>query len=69
MKDLGSQYLSASAGSGKTFALSRRYCRLVMAGARPETICALTFTRAATREIFAAVVERLLNHEVESAPG
>ena len=69
MKDLSSQYLSASAGSGKTFALSRRYCRLVMAGARPETICALTFTRAATREIFAAVVERLLNHEVESEPG
>ena len=69
MKDLGSQYLSASAGSGKTFALSCRYCRLVMAGARPEAICALTFTRAATREIFAAVVERLLNHEVESEPG
>lgn len=69
MDDLGSQYLSASAGSGKTFALSRRFCRLVMAGAPPEAICALTFTRAATREIFAAVVERLLNHEVEPEPG
>ncbi len=60
MVGLGSQFLSASAGSGKTYALSARFCRLVMAGVPPEAICALTFTRAATREIFAAVVERLL---------
>ena len=69
MEGLGSQYLSASAGSGKTFALSRRFCRLVMAGVPPETICALTFTRAATREIFAAVVERLVKGEVAPEPG
>ncbi len=60
MEGLGSRFLSASAGSGKTYALSTRFCRLVMAGAPPEAICALTFTRAATREIFAAVVARLL---------
>lgn len=59
MEGLGSQYLSASAGSGKTVALSVRYCRLVAAGIAPDAICALTFTRAATREIFAAVVKRL----------
>lgn len=59
MGGLGSQYLSASAGSGKTVALSVRYCRLVAVGVAPDTICALTFTRAATREIFAAVVKRL----------
>lgn len=69
MEGLESQYLSASAGSGKTFALSRRFCRLVMAGVPPETICALTFTRAATREIFAAVVERLVKGEVAPEPG
>lgn len=60
---LVSEYLSASAGSGKTFALSKRYCHLVMARFKPEEICALTFTRAATREIFAAIVERLIDPE------
>lgn len=60
MEKLRSEYLSASAGSGKTFALSQRFCRLVMAGCPPEEICALTFTRPATREIFAAIIERLL---------
>lgn len=60
MEKLRSEYLSASAGSGKTYALSQRFCRLVMAGCPPEEICALTFTRPATREIFAAIIERLL---------
>lgn len=56
--DLSSQYLSASAGSGKTFALSLRFCNLLVAGVPPETICALTFTRAATREIFQDIIEK-----------
>lgn len=60
MQAIRSEYLSASAGSGKTYALSRRFCQLVMAGVPPEEICALTFTRPATREIFSAVIERLL---------
>lgn len=64
MEGLGSQYLSASAGSGKTVTLSVRYCRLVAAGVPPDAICALTFTRAATREIFAAVVRRLVTGDV-----
>lgn len=64
MNGLGSHYLSASAGSGKTVALSVRYCRLVAAGVPPDAICALTFTRAATREIFAAVVRRLVTGDV-----
>ena len=68
MDSLGSQFLSASAGSGKTFALSKRFCRLVMAGAPPESVCALTFTRAATREIFGAVVRRLLDGDVSDGP-
>ena len=68
MADLGSRYLSASAGSGKTYALSMRFCALVMAGVPPEAICALTFTRAATREIFAAVIERFLDGDVTVRP-
>ena len=34
-----------------------------MAGVPPEEICALTFTRPATREIFSAVIKRLLEDE------
>ena len=64
-----SEFLRASAGTGKTYALSMRYCTLLMAGVPPETICALTFTRAATREIFQAVVERLVKGEAPSVPG
>lgn len=60
-EDLASAYLSASAGSGKTYRLSMRFCKLLLSGVQPEAICALTFTRAATREIFAGVVERLLD--------
>lgn len=64
-----SHYLSASAGSGKTFALSQRFCRLICLGVAPEEICALTFTRLATREIFTAVVSRFLSGEVAAGPG
>ena len=60
-----SEYLSASAGSGKTFALSKRFCHLVMSRVAPDEICALTFTRAATREIFAAIIERLTSEKNE----
>lgn len=66
---LRSHYLSASAGSGKTFALSQRFCRLICFGVAPEEICALTFTRLATREIFTAVVSRFLSGEVAAGPG
>ncbi len=64
MEMLKSHYLSASAGSGKTVRLSVRFCALVAAGVPPEAICALTFTRAATREIFAAVIKRLTEGDV-----
>lgn len=67
--DVTSCYLSASAGSGKTYALSMRFCRLLVAGVPPDAICALTFTRAATREIFSAVVKRLLEKPPELCGG
>ncbi len=62
-------YLSASAGSGKTYALSMRFCQQVMLGVPPDQICALTFTRAATREIFAAIIKRFLDGDVQPIPG
>ena len=64
-----SHYLNASAGSGKTYALSMRFCRLLMLGVKPEEICALTFTRAATRGIFAAIAERFVQGQVPRQAG
>lgn len=49
----------ASAGSGKTYALTNRYIALVAAGANPEEICALTFTRKAAAEFFDKTMEKL----------
>lgn len=60
-----SEYVSASAGSGKTYGLSRRFADLIAAGAPPESVCALTFTRAAAREIFSAVMKRVLESDSE----
>ncbi len=46
-----------------------RFCEQVMAGVPPEEICALTFTRAATREIFSAVIQRFISGDVKPFPG
>ena len=43
--------IRASAGSGKTYALTTRHLRLLRAGASPQTILATTFTRKAAGEI------------------
>jgi len=51
--------LAASAGTGKTFALSSRYIALLAAGADPASIVALTFTRKAAGEILARILSRL----------
>ena len=51
--------LAASAGTGKTFALSNRYLALLAAGADPAAIVALTFTRKAAGEILARILTRL----------
>ena len=51
--------LAASAGTGKTFALSSRYLALLAAGADPASIVALTFTRKAAGEILARILTRL----------
>lgn len=51
--------IMASAGSGKTFALSSRYLQLVLMGAEPGSILASTFTRLAAGEIRDRILERL----------
>ncbi len=46
-----SAWVSANAGSGKTFVLARRVIRLLLAGAKPSQILCLTFTKAAAAEM------------------
>jgi ATP-dependent helicase/nuclease subunit A len=49
----------ASAGSGKTHALTNRFVGLLAAGVRPERIVALTFTRKAAGEFFDEILKKL----------
>ena len=46
-----SAWVSANAGTGKTFVLVRRVLRLLLAGAEPEKILCLTYTKAAASEM------------------
>jgi len=50
---------SASAGSGKTFALSVRYISLLFMGESPSSILAATFTNKAAAEMLQRVVDSL----------
>jgi ATP-dependent helicase/nuclease subunit A len=51
--------LSASAGTGKTQVLTARVLRLLLGGARPESILCLTFTKAAAAEMANRIGGRL----------
>lgn len=51
--------LRASAGTGKTTALVRRYLRLLDCGVPPRHILALTFTRKAAQEMKDRILDRL----------
>jgi exodeoxyribonuclease V beta subunit len=58
---------SASAGSGKTFALSVRYLSLLFLGEEPSTILAATFTNKAAAEMKERVIKLLINLEEREA--
>lgn len=57
----------ASAGSGKTYALTNRFVRLLALGAAPERIVALTFTRKAAGEFFDEILNKLARAASEPA--
>ena len=54
--EIKNEVVSASAGTGKTFNLAVRYIKLLLAGVKPETIVALTFSRKAAGEIFDRII-------------
>jgi ATP-dependent helicase/nuclease subunit A len=55
----GSAWMSASAGTGKTQVLTARILRLLLSGAPPERILALTFTKAGAAEMQERLFTRL----------
>ena len=46
-----SVWVSANAGTGKTAVLVKRFLRLLLAGASPESILCLTYTKTAAAEM------------------
>lgn len=54
-----SAWVSANAGSGKTYVLATRVIRLLMAGNDPGSILCLTYTKTAAAEMKNRVFERL----------
>jgi ATP-dependent helicase/nuclease subunit A len=54
-----SVWVAASAGTGKTQVLTERILALLLEGAAPERILALTFTKAAAAEMSKRIAERL----------
>ena len=61
------QIIRASAGTGKTFALSNRYLQLLASGAECQTILATTFTRKGAGEILDRIVGRLSDAALDDA--
>ncbi|TKX31447.1 RecB-like helicase [Campylobacter estrildidarum] len=57
--------LEASAGSGKTFALSVRFIALILKNAKINEILALTFTKKAANEMQKRIIDTFLNLESE----
>ncbi|MBZ7963037.1 RecB-like helicase [Campylobacter sp. W0049] len=55
--------LEASAGSGKTFALSVRFVALILKNAKINEILALTFTKKAANEMQKRIIDTFLNLE------
>ena len=60
MKPLSHVMILASAGSGKTYALTNRFVELLARGAPAERIVALTFTRKAAGEFFDEILAKFV---------
>jgi ATP-dependent helicase/nuclease subunit A len=54
-----SAWVAANAGAGKTYTLAGRVARLLLAGAMPQRILCLTFTKAAAAEMQARLFQQL----------
>ncbi|MCI4645444.1 MAG: double-strand break repair helicase AddA [Hyphomonadaceae bacterium] len=54
-----SAWVSANAGSGKTKVLIDRVARLLLKGARPDSILCITYTRAAANEMISRLFRQL----------
>ncbi|MDF1687447.1 MAG: double-strand break repair helicase AddA [Parvibaculaceae bacterium] len=54
-----SAWVSANAGSGKTYVLIQRISRLLLAGTQPNRILCLTYTKAAAAEMSARLYKQL----------
>jgi ATP-dependent exoDNAse (exonuclease V) beta subunit len=67
MKAPGHVMILASAGSGKTYALTDRFVALLAHGAAPERIAALTFTRKAAGEFFDEILRKLAGAAADRA--
>ncbi|KKC31495.1 hypothetical protein WH91_18835 [Devosia psychrophila] len=52
-------WVSANAGSGKTYVLTQRVLRLLLSGVEPQAILCLTYTQAAAAEMRRRVAQRL----------
>ncbi|HVU36680.1 MAG TPA: UvrD-helicase domain-containing protein, partial [Opitutaceae bacterium] len=59
------EMILASAGSGKTYELTNRFVALLAAGAAPDRIVALTFTRKAAGEFFDEILRKLARAAAE----
>ncbi|MCB9955161.1 MAG: double-strand break repair helicase AddA [Parvularculaceae bacterium] len=56
---VNSAFVAANAGSGKTRVLTDRVARLLLAGAQPDRIVCITFTKAAAAEMASRLFEML----------
>ncbi len=56
---IGNEMILASAGSGKTYALTNRFVKLLALGVEPQKLIALTFTRKAAAEFLDEILRKL----------
>ena len=58
--------VQASAGSGKTYQLSRRFLYLIAAGAKPSSVLTITFTKKAAQEMRARIIKEACNDVLDT---